>query len=188
MLLLTIALSLWPCLFFAGNALLSALDGIDSALLALFTLLYAVPSAILHRNYFRRAKTLSIPLQKKAGYNLLLQLVLTISDAVLYGRILFQYIETRSAIANGAMMCVPMFLFYFILYIPYNLSRIFALFATLGTSKYLLEEYYWKTEQNTLHRNVWLHVVMHLLPIVHIVSNILVYCKVKQLPNEPAEP
>ena len=187
MLLLTILLILWPYLFFAGYAIIFSLDGNEGTLFVAFAILYTIISAYQHHLYRRYSTTLGIPVQTIAKYNLLLKLIPAVCDTVLYSWIIWQYIETSIAIAGGAMMCVPMFLIYFILLIPYTLSRLFSLFTTMQVSKHLLEEYYWETEQTMLKGHIWLHTALHLLPVCHIVSNIIVYRKLRKLQPETIE-
>lgn len=187
MLLLTILLILWPFLFPAGCAAAFALDGNGGTPLILFSVFYTVLSAVLHHRYRICSKASDIPLQKLAKHNLLIKLLTALCDTAVYAPFIASYIEAQIAIADGAMMCVPYFLLCFIVLTPYNLSRIFTLVTTMRISHYLLKEFYWQTQQNMLHRSVWVHTVLLFLPVCHIVSNILVYRKLRSLPAEHTE-
>lgn len=188
MLFLTILLILWPYLFFAGCAVVFSLNGNGGTLLVLLAIGYIIISAILHHLYRSYTTTLDIPLQQSAKYNLLLKLIPAACDAILYGALTVTYIKTMIDIANGAMMCVPMFLIYFVILIPYNLSRIFSLITSMRVNMYILEESRWKLQLSISRGRIWLHTIMHLLPVCHIISNILVYRKIVKLQPENTEP
>lgn len=181
MLLLTIILILWPYLFFAGYALSMSLDGNGGIPLMIFAIFYIIASAILYQRYFRLAKASQLESEILAKYNMLIKLIPAVADFLLYGTILFGILDMMMDIANGAMVCVPVHLIFIIFLTPYTLARLFALVATLRVSRYLLEEYSWKKDSNLLHSRVWLHSILHLLPVAHIISNIIVYKTVKTI-------
>lgn len=181
---LTILLILWPYLFFAGCAVVFSLDGNSSTPFILYAIVYTVLSGILHHLYHKYATAPDIPLQRAGKYNLLVKLIPALCDTVLYGALTVRYIETMIHIANGAMMCVPVHLIYFIILIPYNLSRLFSLVTTMRVNMYLLEELRWKQKFSISWGRIWLHTVLHLLPLAHIISNIIVYRKLRSLPAD----
>lgn len=177
MLTLTILLTLWPYLFFAGCGLLFSLDGNGGAPLVIFLLVYAIISVVLASLYSSYAVSLALPLKKLGRQNMLVKLIPAICDLVLYALIIASYIETMIDIANGAMMCVPIYLIIFVLLIPYNLSRICMLFSTMRVTRHALSKASLYTDHPIPDSVIRLHTVLHLLPIADVISSILVYRK-----------